>query len=130
MMRRPSLLLLTMLLPLGGCGQQSAPADSSVADAAARAASVPCALGGSATFQQRCTVERTVSGDGLALVMHHPDGGFRRLLVTTDGRGVVTADGADEAAVSVIDPGTIEVTVGDDRYRLPATVKGQDLPAR
>ena len=64
------------------------------------------------------------------LVIHHPDGGFRRLLVTTDGRGVVTADGSDQASVAVIDPGTIEVAVGDDRYRLPATVKGQPLPQR
>ena len=30
--------------------------------------------------------------------------------------------------VAVIDPGTIEVAVGDDRYHLPATVKGQKLP--
>lgn len=131
------LLAIALLLPVAaaGCGQQQPSQQQSddgkaVADAAARAASVPCALAGSATFTQNCTVERTVSGDGLALVMHHPDGGFRRLLVTTDGRGVVTADGADQAVVSVVDPGTIEVSIGDDRYRLPATVKGQALPQR
>ncbi len=119
--------LLSMLLLLPGCGRRSDRADG-VGTAAA--ASVPCALAGSRTFQQNCAVERTVSGDGLALIIHHPDGGFRRLLVATDGRGVVTADGADSAIVAVVDGGMIEVSVGGDRYRLPATVKGQALPKR
>ena len=57
-------------------------------------------------------------------------GGFRRLQVATDGRGVIAADGADVASVKVVSPGSIEVAVGDDRYRLPATVKGQAGPAK
>lgn len=124
-------LLTALMLPLGlvACQKQD-DTSGAVADAAAKAAAVPCALAGSSNFQGVCTVERTVSGDGLVLVMHHPDGGFRRLLVTTDGRGVVTADGAEQANVSVVDPSMIEVSVGGDRYRLPATVKGQDLPKR
>ncbi len=133
MSRRFLLLPLALLILPIACGEPGNKADDAnkaVADAAARAASVPCALHGSREFRQDCMVERTVTGDGLALVMHYPDGGFRRLLVATDGRGVVTADGADQAQVSVIDPGTIEVSVGDDRYRLPATVKGQVLPKR
>ena len=126
MMRLPlSALLLT--LALAGCHKR--PGDA-MADAAAHGAVVPCALAGAKAFKPECAVERTAAGDGLMLVMHHPDGGFRRLLVTTDGRGVVTADGSDQASVAVIDPGTIEVTVGEDRYRLPATVKGQPLPQR
>ncbi len=126
-------LLLLPPLALAACqrssGNENADA-AAVANAAARAASVPCALDGSAVFEGHCSVERTMSGDGLVLVMHHPDGGFRRLLVTTDGRGVVTADGFEQATVSVVAPDTIEVGVGADRYRLPATVKGQTLPAR
>jgi len=126
MMRLPlSALLLT--LALAGCHKR---ASDAMADAAAHGAVVPCALAGAKAFKPECAVERTAAGDGLMLVMHHPDGGFRRLLVTTDGRGVVTADGSDQASVAVIDPGTIEVTVGEDRYRLPATVKGQPLPQR
>jgi hypothetical protein len=131
MLRRSSLALMLLPLLLNACQKQPDDRNNGlVADAAARAASVPCALAGSAAFKSACTVERTLSGDGLMLVMHHPDGGFRRLLVTTDGRGVVTADGSELATVSVVDPGTIEVSVGGDRYRLPATVKGQALPAR
>jgi hypothetical protein len=115
------------LVLLPGCRKSS---DDPLVQARENAPEIPCALGGSADFRKDCQVERTVSAEGLALVLHHPDGGFRRLLVATDGRGVVTADGADQATVSVVDAGTIEVTVGDDRYRLPATVKGQDLEAK
>jgi hypothetical protein len=128
-MRRRLFLVPILPLLLVACQKQDE-TGGAVADAAAKAAAVPCALAGSSSFQGVCTVERTVSGDGLVLVMHHPDGGFRRLLVTTDGRGVVTADGAEQANVTVVDPATIEVSVGGDRYRLPATVKGQDLPKR
>lgn len=91
---------------------------------------VPCALHGAHGLDNSCTVERSMTGDGLVLVLHHPDGGFRRLLVTTDGRGVVAADGSEQASVSVVGPGSIDVTIGEDRYRLPATVKGQALPAK
>jgi len=127
MIRRP---LFALLVPLALAACHKRPGDV-IATAAERGAVVPCALGGAKAFKPDCAVERTVAGnDGLMLVMHHPDGGFRRLLVTTDGRGVVTADGSEEAHVAVIDPGTIEVTVGDDRYHLPATVKGRPLPKR
>lgn len=125
-------LLAPMLIPLvlAACDKPSQDDGGTVADAAAKAASVPCALGGAKGFDANCTVERTVSGDGLLLVMHHPDGGFRRLLVATDGRGVTTADGSDQATIKLVGPGLIEVDVGEDRYRLPATVKGQALPAQ
>ncbi|WBO21472.1 hypothetical protein [Sphingomonas abietis] len=132
MTRRSFLAPILLTLALAGCNPSSSSSsdDGAIADAAAKAASVPCALAGAQSFTAHCTIERMVSGDGLVLVVHHPDGGFRRLLVATDGRGVMTADGSDQASVTVVDPGTIEVGVGGDRYRLPATVKGQALPAR
>jgi hypothetical protein len=120
-------LYLFSLILLSACQKQE---DDPVIQAAARAPAVACALAGAAAFKPICTIEKVITNEGLALIIHHPDGGFRRLIVTTDGRGVVTADGADEAHVSVVDPFTIEVTVGQDRYRLPATVKGQPLPVR
>ena len=127
MTRRSILAPILLTLALAGCEKSST--GEATADGT-KGASVPCALAGSAGFKSECTVERMTSGNDLVLVMHHPDGGFRRLLVATDGRGVTTADGSDQAAVTVLDPGTIEVGVGGDRYRLPATVKGQALPAR
>ncbi|HET8611635.1 MAG TPA: hypothetical protein VFL92_02600 [Sphingomonas sp.] len=129
-MNRRALLPLFALAPLLLAGCHRASQGNGAGEADAGLVHIPCALGGSPIFRTSCTVERKATGDGLMLVIHHPDGGFRRLLVTTDGRGVVTADGADEAQVSVVDPGTIEVAVGDDRYRLPATVKGGPLPRR
>jgi hypothetical protein len=85
---------------------------------------IPCALGGKGDFTLVCTIDRTQSQDGLVLTIRHPDGGFHRLRVTTDGRGVIAADGAAEAAVSVIDKDAIEVAIEDARYRLPATIRG------
>ena len=83
---------------------------------------IVCARGG-APLQRDCTVEQAQSAGGLVLTLRHPDGGFRRLSVTQDGRGVIAADGAEPARVAVIGPGVIEVTVAGDRYRLPATVQ-------
>ena len=129
MNRHPILAATALALALAGC-DPSPSSDGAATASGAQGANVPCALAGASSFKAECSVERMPSGEGLVLVVHHPDGGFRRLLVATDGHGVMTADGADQANVTVVDPGTIEVRVGDDRYRLPATVKGQALPAQ
>lgn len=84
---------------------------------------IACAIGGASEFTRNCAVERAVEDGALVLVIHHDDGGFRRLRVMTDGSGVITADGADPAGVTVFE-GEIEVAVGEDRYVLPATVTG------
>lgn len=126
----PRLILLPLLLtlPLAAC-DQSAPGGSG-GGGKTGGATVPCALAGATEFKSDCTVERSAIADGIVLTLHHPDGGFRRLQVATDGRGVVTADGADAASVKVVGADAIEVAVGEDRYRLPATVKGQAVPAQ
>lgn len=87
---------------------------------------IPCALGGQGAFDLVCTIDRSSTQDGLILTVRHPDGGFHRLRVTNDGRGIVAADGAIEAKVSVIDKDAIEVAIDDARYRLPARVRGTD----
>jgi hypothetical protein len=127
---RTILLAAAMLtLPLAACDKETA-SGSHGAVSGDGGATIPCAIGGSEAFKPDCTVERTAVADGIVLTLHHPDGGFRRLQVATDGRGVVTADGADAASVKVVSPGSIEVAVGGDRYRLPATVKGQTAGAQ
>ncbi|MEG3173126.1 hypothetical protein U1708_12970 [Sphingomonas sp. ZB1N12] len=70
---------------------------------------IACAHG-DAAFASMCTVEQAQGSDGLVSTVRHPDGAFRRLLVTQDCRGVIAADGA-------------EVALGGGRYRLPATIK-------
>jgi hypothetical protein len=107
-----------LCLSLLGCGDQVPQSATETARAEDR---IECALAGSQTFAPDCAVEQ-VSG---SLTIRHPDGGFRRLLVADDGSGVIAADGAAPASVQVIGGRRIEVTVDGDRYRLPATVKGQ-----
>jgi hypothetical protein len=91
---------------------------------------INCAVGGAADVSRSCMIERAYGDKGLALTLRHADGGFRRLRVTKDGRGVVAADGAEVAVVKPINKGLIEVSIGGDRYQLPATVKGGAAPPR
>lgn len=120
-----------LLLALAACGEpktDKATLAKAEAEQRARAddsGNIVCAERGSTDFARVCTVDRTQSADGLVLTLRHPDGAFHRLLVTRDGRGVIAADGAEKAVVSVIGDGEIEVALGGDRYRLPATVKGK-----
>ncbi|RYE01417.1 MAG: hypothetical protein EOP61_11305 [Sphingomonadales bacterium] len=89
---------------------------------------IECALPGGDTFAYSCAIDMVQSQDGLFLTLRHPDGGFRRLLVTRDGRGVIAADGAEQAQVTTIAPNLIEVAIGGVRYRLPATVRQATKP--
>ena len=94
-----------------------------VAPPAAKAGDrIECAVDGAATFERVCTVER-VAGRDLHFTVQSPSGSFRRLVATGDGRGVMAADGAEAAKVTVIGPGLIEVSIGADRYRLPARIR-------
>jgi hypothetical protein len=82
-----------------------------------------CALEGAPNFRPDCQIEQTQGNDGIILTLRHPDGGFRRLLVTRDGRGLIAADGAEPAIVNSVSEREIEVAISFDRYRLPATVR-------
>ena len=81
---------------------------------------IACAVGGLKDFADVCAVERSVTDGKLALIVRHPDGGFRRFDVLSDGRGVAAADGAETAQVALAG-NVLEVSVGGDRYRFPAT---------
>ena len=83
---------------------------------------IECAVDGAAAFERVCIVERTAGRDVL-LTLRSPSGSFRRLVATQDGRGVMAADGAEPAAVRVVGKDLIEVSIGADRYRLPARVR-------
>ncbi|MBX9795616.1 MAG: hypothetical protein K2Y03_01890 [Sphingomonas sp.] len=114
---------------LAACGTADAPSGSlAKAEAQQGAAAddegrILCARAGSASFARVCTLDRISAKQGLLLTISHPDGGFHRLLVTSDGRGVIAADGAEPAKVTIVGQDQIEVALGGDRYRLPATVK-------
>jgi hypothetical protein len=115
-----------LLLLLSACGDPGAATERALAAAGQKAADdgqLECAVEGAECFERVCTMERVSGPEGTTLTVRHPSGGFRRLLVTKDGRGVVAADGADPALVSIVADNQIEVTIASDRYRLPARVK-------
>ncbi len=110
---------LALLLLLASCGRGAA--EPSPAETAAPENIIGCALHGATAFTRERVVERVRTNEGLQLVVRHPDGGFRRFDVLTDGRGLATADGAERGQVIVYDDG-IDVTVGADRYRFPGNL--------
>lgn len=121
------------MLLLVSCGksdeQALAGADKDVRAQALEEGKVECALSGSAAFDQMCSTERVSGPEGQMLVLRHPDGGFRRFKLLTDGRGLAPADGFDETKITLLKNGMIELSSSDDKYRLPATVKPPEAPA-
>jgi hypothetical protein len=125
MFTRISSFALTLLLI--GCGEtekSNGPAplvkqSSAQVEAPAEQPKTMCAVDGADEFTAVCDRELV---DGL-LTLRHPSGGFRRLQVMTDGSGVISADGFEPAKVATIGTSLIEVSVGGDRYRLPAVVQ-------
>ncbi|MEA3015000.1 MAG: hypothetical protein QOD42_3545 [Sphingomonadales bacterium] len=123
-MRRiaPALFLLA-----AACGP-AAPVAQPTNGAAAPPPGVPdnrieCRLAGAAAYERACSVTGADSPRGRVLTLRKADGGFRRLLVTSDGRGIVAADGAERATVTALPDSRIEVEIGGDRFRLPAAVR-------
>ncbi len=117
------------LLLLAACNR--APDNGELAEAEARGSReatengrIECALEGTKLFDRTCTVEEMSGEGGAILVVGRGNVGYRRLQITTDGRGLVSADGAEPAKVNIIGNNMIEVAVGHDRYRLPANTSG------
>lgn len=107
----------------GGLGSDNAaaPAGSTVDQAQADDGKADCAIGSGSNWTRTCLAERGESAEGKTLTMRHPGGGFRRFMIVTDGRGIVPADGSEQATLKADGDHGIEISVGDDRYRLPAT---------
>ncbi len=82
-------------------------------------AQLECAIGADDAWSKDCILER----DGDLLTIRHPDGGFRRLRILSDGRGLEAADGSEQAAIQIVDQGRLEARIGGNRYRLPARME-------
>ena len=116
---------LPLLLSLAACKVAEDPqAAAEEAREDAGGTTIACAQG-QAEYAQDCWYERSDEDGKRLLVIHHPDGSFRRFEIVDDGRGLVAADGADAAQVTVAGE-VIEVSLADYRYLVPATVQGAD----
>ena len=121
--------VLVALIALAGCDRtpdngELAEAEARGSKDAAESGRIECALEGAKLFDRTCTVEEMSGEGGAILVVGRGNVGYRRLQITTDGRGVVSADGAEPAKVPIVGNNVIEVAVGNDRYRLPANTGG------
>lgn len=77
---------------------------------------VACALQGASEFTGECHLVRMGEGEDRAVVMRHPDGGFRKLAPADTPAGLVELDGAQQAR-SWREGDAIILQIGDDRYR-------------
>lgn len=97
-------------------------------NAAAEEGKAACAIGNDTEFKSVCSLERSSDNEGVVLTLRQPEGGFHRLRIVKDGRGVIAADGSEEPKVSVVGGNEIEVAFDKIRYRLPATVGAPKPP--
>lgn len=109
-------LATSLCLVLAGCGQSSSELEER--DGITEVGLADCAIGAGAEWSRACAVER----ESDVLTLRHGDGGFRRFRIVHDGRGLIVADGAEPATVTPVAKELIEVSVGQERYRLPADV--------
>lgn len=135
---------ITALMLLSGCGLSSeenkavttnVANNGNSADAvaqrnkAAEEGKPACAIGDDKEFKSICTLERSSDNEGVILTLRQPEGGFHRLRIVKDGRGVIAADGSEQPKVSVVGDHEIEVAFANVRYRLPANGKAKKPPA-
>ncbi|AKQ42174.1 hypothetical protein CP97_09310 [Aurantiacibacter atlanticus] len=104
-----ALLLVALWPALAACGAGNAASSGQYFD---------CALGGAVGFEPVCTSERAEMDGKRLLILRHPDGTFRRFELGVEGRGIITADGIEQAQVTS-GSGLVEIRVGPDRYRVP-----------
>lgn len=125
-MRISSAVALTLLLV--ACDNRPdnavlAEAEQRATDQAGDDGKIECAINGESDFTRDCFTERLSGDGGVTMIIRHPDGGFRRFNVLTDGHGLEAADGFDKAKISIVENGKILVSVGPDQYLLPAQIK-------
>ena len=103
---------LGLIVALAACGAGSPPPEGEKVD---------CAIGEAADLAPVCILERV--GDGI--VVHHPDGSFRRFIVDPAKGMLIPRDGAE-----VLVPAEDSFAVGADRYRVPPALLAPPSPAQ
>jgi hypothetical protein len=84
---------------------------------------VACAIGKGSDVASDCTLERVA--DGAEFVIHHPDGGFRRLIRDPANGALVPGDGAEVLVPEAGEGDAIAFAIGPDRYRIPRRLLDQ-----
>ncbi len=98
---------------LAGCGAEPS--------GAPQGSGVDCAIGPGADYSTVCTLEQTADEGGAFFLIHHPDGGFRRVKYDSATGDLAAMDGADTLEDRSLDPSTVrEFAIGEDRYLIPA----------
>jgi len=94
-------------LLLAGCGAESPPPQGET---------IACAIAEGAEFAEVCTLEK-VAGSA-EVVIHHPDGSFRRLIADEVSGSLTARDSAEPLVIEARDGATNIVKIGGNRYRL------------
>ncbi len=76
---------------------------------------VECAIGAGAGLSPVCTLERV----GNDVILHHPDGGFRRLIRDPATGALTPRDGAEALVPEQGEVAAEAFAIGADRYRVP-----------
>lgn len=98
---------LVALAALAACGAESA---------APEGETIACAIGTGTDFAEACTLERRAGS--AEIVIHHPDGGFRRLNYDPATGTIAPLDGAEQLVLEQGE-GVLQFAIGADRYRIP-----------
>ena len=107
---------LTGLALLAGCEQAESPPPPGE--------KVECAIGAGAALSPVCTLEQV----GSDVILHHPDGGFRRLTRDPSTGALAPRDGAETLVPEQRGAEAIAFAIGADRYLIPRSLL--DPPAQ
>ena len=97
---------LGVLVLLAGCGSQSPPSPGD---------DIACAIGTGAEFTDTCTIERVAGTQ--QIIIHRPDGAFRRLSFDPATGALAPLDGAEPLVIEQGE-GVLQFAIGTDRYRI------------
>jgi hypothetical protein len=101
---------LAALAVLTGCGAAESPPPPGD--------EVECAIGAGAALSPVCTLELA----GNDVILHHPDGGFRRLTRDPATGALAPRDGAEVLVPEQGGAGAEAFAIGADRYLIPRTL--------
>lgn len=97
-----------LVVMLAACAEQSPPPPGDDID---------CAIGAGADFSGVCTLEKAAGSP--QLILHHPDGGFRRVTRDPATGSLAPLDGAEPLVMEQAADGALQFAIGADRYRIP-----------